>query len=334
MRLRKLVVVTLIAALAIMVLAGAVWAGGIHVVKAEYGAGGVWWDCTTKLQKRCDGTDSCLIKASNDIVGDPAPGRVKDLVVTFECPDGRTIRVRGQEGSYLNLNCAPPAGQVAGLHIIQASYGAGGRGFDVTRQVAALCEGNQSCSVQASNRLAGDPFPGRSKTLTVTYQCGSGGRRTVEIEENQWLNLNCAPPPPLPGGGLTIVWAKYGTGDVWRDALNALRTKCQGQQSCSVLASNDLVGDPAPGRAKELVVGYHCGDGRIRQARTAENQWLDLNCALRDTAPFSENQDSGWTGGQDQPPISGDQDSGGWTGGQDSGWSGGGQSTQWPANND
>jgi hypothetical protein len=61
------------------------------------------------------------------------------------------------------------------------------------------------------------------------------------------------------------------------DAKHALRSMCDGEESCHVKASNDLCGDPANGVGKKLVIGYKCGDGRV-EATVQEHKSVSLSC--------------------------------------------------------
>ncbi|MDB5365939.1 MAG: hypothetical protein JWM77_1866 [Rhodospirillales bacterium] len=61
------------------------------------------------------------------------------------------------------------------------------------------------------------------------------------------------------------------------DARRALRSMCDGEESCRVTASNDLCGDPANGVGKKLVIGYKCGDGRV-EVTVQEHKSVSLSC--------------------------------------------------------
>jgi hypothetical protein len=58
----------------------------------------------------------------------------------------------------------------------------------------------------------------------------------------------------------------------------AVRSICDGEESCHVKASNDLCGDPASGVGKKLVIGYKCGDGRI-EVSVQEHKSVSLSCS-------------------------------------------------------
>ncbi len=100
------------------------------------------------------------------------------------------------------LTC--PAGEVI-VEVLFASYGlpSGSCGAyqvdpachaDATAAVEAACLGLASCSVVASNALAGDPCPGAAKLLFVTVACQPADDPPPP------------PPPPPPGGTSPLVF--------------------------------------------------------------------------------------------------------------------------------
>lgn len=61
-------------------------------------------DAFAHVHKRCDGDDSCKVKASNKICGDPDRGRLKVLEVTYACGN-RQFQSRTPERSSSRLRC-------------------------------------------------------------------------------------------------------------------------------------------------------------------------------------------------------------------------------------
>jgi hypothetical protein len=88
------------------------------------------------------------------------------------------------------------------------------------------------------------------------------------------------PPGPQPQGRpVHISDATYRAPDGRQcDARRAVRSICDGEESCHVKASNDLCGDPASGVGKKLVIGYKCGDGRI-EVSVQEHKSVSLSCS-------------------------------------------------------
>lgn len=61
-------------------------------------------DAFAHVHKKCDGDDSCKVKASNKICGDPDRGRLKVLEVTYACGK-RQFQSRTPERSSSRLRC-------------------------------------------------------------------------------------------------------------------------------------------------------------------------------------------------------------------------------------
>ncbi len=79
-------------------------------------------------------------------------------------------------------------------------------------------------------------------------------------------------------GAIHIRNAAYQSDDGRRcDARGAVRQECEGEDSCSVEANNNLCGDPARSHRKVLSVEYDCG-GRSRTVHASEKRSLDLSC--------------------------------------------------------
>lgn len=77
------------------------------------------------------------------------------------------------------------------IRITRATYG-DHRTCDATHAVSGYCNGKRSCSFEVSNRMCGDPEPGRHKGVTVEFAChGSGGMRHANAPEGRTAYLNC-----------------------------------------------------------------------------------------------------------------------------------------------
>ncbi len=76
--------------------------GGVQIQRATYGWGGRYMDVTNQLRQMLRG-GSYSIKAGNDTFGsDPAPGREKELLVTYTY-NGQRRQARVEEGDYLRI---------------------------------------------------------------------------------------------------------------------------------------------------------------------------------------------------------------------------------------
>ncbi|XP_062248296.1 uncharacterized protein LOC133956940 [Platichthys flesus] len=133
------------------------------------------------LKTRCDGKKVCEINTNIVRTSNPCPGIHKYLETNYTCVPA--IRVVACEGSSAHLFC--DVGQV--IFVIGADYGrhdqttcsykrteAQLRDVDCsgpTSKVADSCNGKNSCTVHASNRVLGDTCVKIYKYLGVAYLC-------------------------------------------------------------------------------------------------------------------------------------------------------------------
>ncbi len=61
-------------------------------------------DAFSRVHRKCDGTSSCSIRATNNICGDPDRGRLKVLEIAYACGD-RQLTARAPEKSRARLTC-------------------------------------------------------------------------------------------------------------------------------------------------------------------------------------------------------------------------------------
>lgn len=78
--------------------------GGLRIMEAWYGRNRRVCDAAPALRGACDGRESCAVKAGNELCGDPTPGRVKQLTVTFSC-HGQVRTTDRPEPGILGLRC-------------------------------------------------------------------------------------------------------------------------------------------------------------------------------------------------------------------------------------
>ena len=81
-----------------------------------------------------------------------------------------------------------------------------------------------------------------------------------------------------PAARILIEEANYGTREASCDARDTLQNAVGWRRNVSITANNQLCGDPAPNRPKQLYVVYRCGDGPALRARTREGGTVTLNC--------------------------------------------------------
>jgi len=80
------------------------------------------------------------------------------------------------------------------------------------------------------------------------------------------------------GSTIHISDASWGSHSRSCNAKGDVRSRCEGQTSCSFRASNDhLCGDPARNQPKSLKVGYKCGGQRF-EASFSEGNIVRISC--------------------------------------------------------
>ncbi|KAB5567718.1 hypothetical protein PHYPO_G00236100 [Pangasianodon hypophthalmus] len=135
------------------------------------------------IAERCNGLAECEVNTDLLDTPDPCEGTYKYYHTTYSCyPDRRAVIC---EHGYSTLGC----GTGEGILIINANFGradtttcSNGVPNGLTRKincyapntlatVATLCNGQQSCTVEASPTVFTDPCPRTVKYLTVSYIC-------------------------------------------------------------------------------------------------------------------------------------------------------------------
>jgi hypothetical protein len=179
--------------------------GEYRILRAEYGADNRWADVTQQL-RRIASSDATFRMGNSTFGIDPAPGVIKTLRIMARRPGERNRTFEYREGS--TVDGAQFSGWNRGdwgygdgdrdnsnynnrgdLRIIQASYGAGNRNVDVTRQLQGLADrGSLRISISNDSMGVGDPAPGIRKELRVVYQY-RGRQQRATVRENDTLNI-------------------------------------------------------------------------------------------------------------------------------------------------
>lgn len=81
------------------------FAARIIIEQARYGTRDAACDIREKVQQVVGRQRNISITANNSLCDDPAPNRVKQLVIRYHCGDGPTLRVQAREGSTATLSC-------------------------------------------------------------------------------------------------------------------------------------------------------------------------------------------------------------------------------------
>ena len=235
----------------------------LSILAASYGPSVV----TATLQADIDpATQSVAVVADNATFGpDPWPGVPKTLVVVAVCTGQVPYVDIVQEGQPYATQYRPP------LQIISASWGLA----DVTAAAQALIE-QQSLTVNASNDVFGDGWPGTAKTLDVIYQYGDQQQQLAITTEGNTMQIDYIPLPPAQTSPdprtLTVIKAAYGTADVTDQVIGMISG-----QSLDFVADNATFGDSWPGTVKSFEMAYSWGPSTSSNIVVAENTQVQIS---------------------------------------------------------
>jgi hypothetical protein len=150
------------------------------------------------------------------------------------------------------------------LTILQAVYGADEKWLNVAEQLRTKVKGAKLVLGDCGELVVGDPVFGKHKSLVVLYQ-HEGWHFHISSSEDSLQ---------LPGSGdfpnksfkswpgtqkLTILHAIYGSYHSWLDVTEKTRNLVRNDR-LAMTNGNLMVGDPAPGKFKTLIVLYSNGD--------------------------------------------------------------------------
>jgi ribosomal protein L21E len=171
--------------------------GSLRILRAEYGYGNRYSD-VTRVVRNFNNGDQLQLRVVNETFGfDPWRGKDKDLRVLYEYR-GQRMEARAQEGDVLYLPQGWGRGRGdrdwgssrrnAGLYIVSARYGDGGRYVDVTRYLQNYVRGDSLRMRVENHALGGDPYRGKDKQLYVVYEY-RGQRFETRVREYDELIL-------------------------------------------------------------------------------------------------------------------------------------------------
>uniref|UniRef100_A0A669CTE6 SUEL-type lectin domain-containing protein n=1 Tax=Oreochromis niloticus TaxID=8128 RepID=A0A669CTE6_ORENI len=220
-----------------------------------------------------------ILADSSSVFGDPCFGTYKYLEMAYSCHFHSVTC----EGSQAKLQCE---GQV--IVVYWANFG---RRDNTTcpdgntaqlqnvtclspnspENVTNSCNWQNSCTVEASNTVFGDPCGGTYKYLEVVYDCIMGYECVPTKPRASFISMNSS-----SGEGQVIVvsWANYGRRDTttcpgqytianlydvncfWSGSMEYVTNRCNGKNSCTVEEPSSV--DPCVNIYKYLEVFYTC----------------------------------------------------------------------------
>ena len=130
-----------------------------------------------------------------------------------------------------------------------------------------------------------DEYRGRSQELRDAYRRGyergydRGYRKGLEADRR------AAPPPPVIApppvvqlGPIQVTGAYYGSDQRNCQAGRQVARLANGKRSYSFKVTNEICGDPDPGKRKTLEVTYNCGQLQ-KTASAREHQTIYFDCS-------------------------------------------------------
>jgi hypothetical protein len=162
------------------------------------------------------------------------------------------------------------------FRIISARYGIPGNYVDVTQVVKDFVSGH-SISMEVSNQnLETDPVPGKEKEMVVFYE-NKGAKKELHVKEGDWFVVPGPEggyrPPHHGAGDLEIIRGLYGAAGKYRIVTGDIQNHVHNNNINMLVSNENLGGDPAPNRKKELLVIYR-KQGREYGAHLEEGSWF------------------------------------------------------------
>ena len=187
----KLILTVLGGLACLPLVASASFAQGGTLVAAQFGLPGRRLDVTPQVRSMIhDGR--LQFEVTRQVLGaDPAPGRMKDLVIRIQHWDGDTQEYAFPERSMVVLEFDPDAGfewRERGLYIMRAYYGGEGHFVNVTDQLRRMVNDGHLFTRVDNEHLGLDPDPHVHKVLRILFWF-EGQRRNIVVPEHAELRL-------------------------------------------------------------------------------------------------------------------------------------------------
>lgn len=132
-----------------------------------------------------------------------------------------------------------------------------------------------------------DEYRGRSQELRDAYRRGyergydRGYRKGLEAGDRRAPPPAVIAPPPPPVvqlGPIQVTGAYYGSDQRNCQAGRQVARLANGKRSYSFKVTNEICGDPDPGKRKTLEVTYNCGQVQ-KTASAREHQTIYFDCS-------------------------------------------------------
>jgi hypothetical protein len=237
-----------------------------RIVSAEYGFEGRRVDVKRRVWELSRGGKAAFMVSNEALGGDPAPDRVKALV----------LRVRGQDGRATDLAVSEHEEVKAGIgDIITARYGVKAVWVDVTPRVRQMTEDGSDPDGFFVDGIGVDPAPHDIKTLRLRTRGADGTIGSAEYQDDQYVLFR----PKERGDGayseLQVVQASYGPGPKAIDVARRLQDQVVRDRLDIKVSNGSMGADPAPNERKSLTIRYRF-KGKLDEATINEGQRLRL----------------------------------------------------------
>jgi hypothetical protein len=205
------------------------------------------------------------ITANNDTFGDSWSGNRKSFVIVASYTNQVPFIDIVPEGSVYSLKYRPP------LQILSAFWG-----LKSVRAIAQASVSRRALSVNASDTVFGDGWPGVVKSLDVVYQYGDFlPQQAIAIEGNT-LSIDFDPSvpayrPPADPRTLNIFSAAYGPADV---TSKVVALTAAGRRNFT--ADNAQFGETWPGHRKSFSMTYSWGPAAVSSKCVAEGSAVEI----------------------------------------------------------
>jgi hypothetical protein len=158
-----------------------------QLVRAQWGAGHRRIDVTQRVQSMIRGGQLSFKVNNANLGGDPAEGQKKSLSLSCQDWRGHNSTYHYREGDYVNMRVVG-SDYYRGLRVLNATWGAGYRNWNVTDRVNGMVSGNRLSFKVNTTNLGGDPAQGQRKQLAISW--GYAGRQRKHVwQEGDYVNL-------------------------------------------------------------------------------------------------------------------------------------------------
>ncbi|KAM4738041.1 L-rhamnose-binding lectin SML [Anableps anableps] len=216
---------------------------------------------TSKVAESCQGKNSCIIKASNSVFGDPCVGTYKYLEVAYTCQYNGVISVQSSLYGRADPQICREDRSPQQLPNTECSQNGT---VDIIKN---RCDGKRECEFNTGDVHRYDPCHGTAKYLETNYTCLPAIH--LVACEHSYAHLYCD-----YGQVIFVYGADYGRRDhttcsykrpasqtenvYCSNPTRKVAETCNGKNSCTIRARNSVFGDPCVGTFKYLEVAYTC----------------------------------------------------------------------------